>query len=806
MIPMNYQENTACPGILFGSKGDTLLALSAYRELNIPPSYVFSVPQWIESPQDTLCSIQRRFHHGTLAVRSSCAKEDQQGESGAGAFTSRLFVDGDEVKTLTNAINDVIASYPAPSPNDKILVQPMIENVVISGVIMTQVLVDGSPYYVVNYDDSGKVDAITGGHEASKTVYIYRDAEENHCDSRHLRNIINFIRRIEDLCQSESLDIEFCIDAEGEIYLLQVRPICTQKQWIQHAKEHVRTNINHVVAFLSQRMGEWPNLQGHRTILGVMPDWNPAEMIGVTPRRLASSLYRELITRSVWRKAREMMGYRKMPPEELMVCLAGRPFIDVRVSFNSFLPRGLDAITEATLIGAWLDRLDTHPHLHDKVEFEVAQTALDFCFDQHLDARYPDLLTRERRNAFREALRALTMGCVAAGPESTLDWAFEAVTELRNRQAGRPLVGDRTRGHGLSPLSMIVTLCDECRRLGTLPFSVLARHAFIAESLLRTAVKRGALPQPRLEAFRKSIRTVSSSMSDELLRVCRNQMERETFLQRYGHLRPSSYDILSPRYLEKEGLFPDTDDVPVAEAAGGAFAFTPRERKAVDGLLREAGLDGITPARLLDYARASITGREAAKFVFTRNLSDILELLAIWGEGLGLTREELSHLDIRDVMETTSQALLCDTASHFRELAAKGRALFDLGRSIKLGYLVRSPRDVYVVPQHRSAPNFVGQARVEAPVVRLYADTPCSTDIRDHLVCIENADPGFDWIFTRHIAGLVTMFGGVNSHMAIRCAEYGLPAAIGVGERLFEQVARSGRCLLNAEACTLLPL
>ena len=36
-----------------------------------------------------------------------------------------------------------------------------------------------------------------------------------------------------------------------------------------------------------------------KTILGVMPDWNPAEMIGIG-QPLALSLYRELITDSIW--------------------------------------------------------------------------------------------------------------------------------------------------------------------------------------------------------------------------------------------------------------------------------------------------------------------------------------------------------------------------------------------------------------------------------------------------------------------------------------------------------------------------
>lgn len=61
--------------------------------------------------------------------------------------------------------------------------------------------------------------------------------------------------------------------------------------------------------------------------------------------------------------------------------------------------------------------------------------------------------------------------------------------------------------------------------------------------------------------------------------------------------------------------------------------------------------------------------------------------------------------------------------------------------------------------------------------------------MRGAIVAIPSADPGFDWIFTRGIAGFVTAYGGVNSHMAIRANELGLPAVIGAGEVLFQRWA-----------------
>ena len=65
------------------------------------------------------------------------------------------------------------------------------------------------------------------------------------------------------------------------------------------------------------------------------------------------------------------------------------------------------------------------------------------------------------------------------------------------------------------------------------------------------------------------------------------------------------------------------------------------------------------------------------------------------------------------------------------------------------------------------------------------------------IVCIPNADPGFDWLFSYPIAGLITAWGGSNSHMAIRAGELGLPAVIGAGEILYRRWSEASRLRID---------
>lgn len=113
----------------------------------------------------------------------------------------------------------------------------------------------------------------------------------------------------------------------------------------------------------------------------------------------------------------------------------------------------------------------------------------------------------------------------------------------------------------------------------------------------------------------------------------------------------------------------------------------------------------------------------------------------------------------------------------------QGRARYSETLKISLPPLISSPDDVWAFEWPETSPNFIGNKQVTAPVV--------SCDDRDRLagaiVCIPNADPGFDWLFAYPIAGLITAWGGANSHMAIRAGELGLPAVIGAGEVLYRR-------------------
>ena len=257
---------------------------------------------------------------------------------------------GDKPKAVQEAVETVIKSYPDSNLNNEVLVQPMLTNVQASGVVVTRGLASGAPYYTVNYDDfSGSTESITSGTSLEgKTLVMLRNAnDQSKAIPKNLQSLLPALREIEALVGYESLDIEFAITAEHGLHILQVRPIAVQHTLNDISDHDFYILISEAEATFQRQQLASAFVVGNRSIFGVMSDWNPAEIIGVKPSVLATSLYRSLIVDETWATQRSEYGYRDVRPQPLLISFAGHPYIDIRACFNSFVPESLpDALAE----------------------------------------------------------------------------------------------------------------------------------------------------------------------------------------------------------------------------------------------------------------------------------------------------------------------------------------------------------------------------------------------------------------------------------------------------------------------------
>lgn len=785
---------------VFGTKAETLERIRPFVKKSVITDQIhFPLQEWESNSKKILNDVQKRFNKTSLIIRSSSLEEDSWDSSQAGAFLSVADVDSDNLTELNKAIEDVIAGFRENgsgqyNPNNQVLIQPFIKDVKMSGVAFSKHLENGTPYYLVNYDDKSKrTDTVTSGSGAnSKSITVYKKAQSKPSDKR-ITKVLDALEELETITGYSSLDVEFVLTESDVLYIVQVRPITTHTGLSETADFHRR--IDEARSKISNRLRNYPHLYGDTTVLADMPDWNPAEMIGVRPNPLAVSLYQYLITDSAWRIARGKMGYHNPGPEKLLYCIGGHPYIDVRNSFNNLIPEDISDKLSDKLVNHYLDRLKNNPHFHDKVEFDIVITCFTPDIDKHTKRLVDAGFDEKEVNELKDSLKTLTETAII-GEEHSVQNLISQTEKLNPR---RENFLAQNYGNADIP-NLIQLLLDDCIEFGTIPFSILARYGFIASSMLRGFVSKRIITSQQKDDFLNSVETVAGELVQDMNKVLTGSKGQESFLQQYGHLRPGSYDITSYSYREKpEYYFPSDSTKKQASVdsfdTSTTFEFDKETLGEIEEEIKRMGLQA-TVSQLLNFIKEATAGREYAKFQFTKNLDAVLVLIAEWGKNYGFEREDLSYLFIEDILHLNKFTVAREPLLYLKQKIQEGKNWHQESNKIETPQLITSPEDLDVIEHNVAEPNYVTSKTVTAQVCRLSGIID-KAELEGKIILTEGADPGYDWIFLHPIKGLITKYGGAASHMTIRCAEFGLPAAIGCGEEWYNRLKDANNIELN---------
>jgi hypothetical protein len=761
------------------NKARSLEALLPYlQKAKVKPLITYSVKEWYQNPSKIISSTKEFFSNSTVIVRSSASCEDSKSESMAGHFKSVANIKSNSEKELENAITEVVNSYGTLAGEHYFFIQEQVLNIKLCGVIFTCDLDSLAPYYVINYDESSNHDSVTSGNSNNLKTYVRARCSPNKAFNKDLENIIELAKELENLTNNKYLDIEFAIDQNNQLFLLQVRPIVTEGKDALLDEQTQAEYLDKIAKKALKISSPHPGLCGRQGVYSVMTDWNPAEMIGTKPRRLALSLYKELITDSTWAYQRDNYGYRNLRSFPLLISFLEQPYIDVRVSFNSFIPKTLDQQLVEKLVDYYMDKLLNNLSEHDKVEFNIVFS----CYYLNLSAKLKQLekcgFTELELDRIKYALLELTNKII--DPKSGLYLNdFEKLRKLES-------ISLEILNSNLSIIEKIYWLTENCKRYGTLPFAGLARAGFIAVQMLNSMVDTKVLTALERDNFLSSLNTVGKQLAKDTHKLNIGQLTKESFLKSYGHLRPGTYDILSKRYDEAfdEYFSNSTTKTESDKKEIDTFKLNLGQQEILNQLLRDNGLK-ISANDLMVFITNAIEGREYGKFVFTKVVSEILKLMEELGERFSLSREDMSWIDVKDLLDLYSTLTIEDVEDLLKSSIKKHKKFFNVSSAIRLPQVISGTKDIYDFFLSDVEPNYITRERVTEIIIteeQLFSD-----DIANKIVFVKQADPGFDWIFTKGIAGLVTMYGGANSHMAIRCSELKIPAVIGCGEENFSR-------------------
>tara|TARA_B100000212_G_scaffold102050_1_gene75163 strand:- start:7962 stop:9545 length:1584 start_codon:yes stop_codon:yes gene_type:complete len=507
-----------------------------------------------------------------------------------------------------------------------------------------------------------------------------------------------------------------------------------------------------------------------------MADWNPAEIIGLRPSPLALDLYKELITNNIWSQQRYEVGYRDIRNYPLIRCFGGHAFIDVRASLNSFIPKRIDNSIAEKIIRLSIKRLKENKSLHDKIEFEIIPTCIDFNFN------YWEKLIFKKNSFNPSEIKSIKENYISV-TNQIIEKTFE---EFKNINKLNIEINKLKKGE--EPFSdWLCKSINICKDKGTLSFAHLARAGFVAASFIKSAVEKNIITKERSIELLKNIYGIGKMLTEDACKVKNKEISKASFIKKYGHLRPGTYDIKIKPYHQNYEQYLDPIIKNAKEVSLQKFKWSPKESKLINSELKKIGIN-INADKFLSFIEKAIYGREYSKFTFTKIVSLILDKLSNKSIEFNIDKNKIDCMPIsfwiNDSKENWGKENSKLYLQEFTEMRYRQNKISEL---LTFPTLISDPDEVYFFITEKSEPSFITNNIKTSPLRFVYSASLSNKNLRDCIVAIENADPGYDYLFAMGISGLITAFGGPNSHMAIRASEFNIPAVMGVGKETFNR-------------------
>lgn len=242
-VLVSLDDAVATDQALTGSKA-ACLAKATAAGLPVLPGIVATTavddPADIEIPLRT--AWERLSGRGAtkLAVRSSSTAEDLSDSSMAGRFVSVTGVA--DWERLVSAVEEVLESSRLPDMPQKpmaVLLQPMV-SARCGGVMFGIDPVTGREDRIVISVVAGTPEKLVSGQAAATTYEVDRGgnvkdredgADGDRLKRRQIKELVALARRVRSLFGSDQ-DVEWAIDHDGKLWLLQSRPITTARRGV----------------------------------------------------------------------------------------------------------------------------------------------------------------------------------------------------------------------------------------------------------------------------------------------------------------------------------------------------------------------------------------------------------------------------------------------------------------------------------------------------------------------------------------------------------------------------------------------
>lgn len=742
---------------------------------------VFTVGEYLDNMDSAVDEIYRHFKGDRIVVRSVYRRENGNILTKTGRYESILNIKSGDKKTVADALKKVADSYlnvafgaekKEKAKSENILIQRQATDIAVLGSVYTRDMLFNRPYYVVDYEEN------TGnlGNSTGKVKWVARNASREFVNERFYQ-LIEAVKEIEKLYDAEALEIEFAIDNTDNIIIFQVRSL-------PEIEYRPRVLTDHEF-YDTKSFAKCTYLDEYH-VLSDMACFGLTESLGTNPRPLDYSLYKELITTEAWEQGISKLGYARSE-SEIMLKIGNKPYISVNSAFDGLIPAEIDNKLKYKLNEYYVDKLFKKKNAHSKIESEIVFCVYDFSLPDKINELYSADFTGDEINELKASLKLLTENIINNYQmyyQEDIDSTDILTGFRRELRTHNPL--DETNAMKL--YGYISSLVEQIKKNGTPQFVRQSRCALIAGLFLKSLIEKEYFTKQDILEFLAAIENTATGFERDFDLYSTGKMSLAEFDKKYGHLRLGAFDIRTENYRKMYRELKDKSilDTKVMPEPKPAVLDKEILQKAID----EAGL-AVTADSLHSFLIDTIANKEYFRYENIKSFGLILEIITALGNSMGIAKEDMSYLEIHDLLSYHSRETYIQDISFRRDM-------YHANVYLMLPEVIFGVGDIDVINQTEGDAIYITDKIVEAEVVDLKDDE--FRNIDGKIVALSTVNSGYNWIFTRNIAGFVAKYGDANSAMARRCAKLGIPAMIGCGEKIYGKVVRMEKIRLDCAA------
>ena len=225
------------------------------------------------------------------------------------------------------------------------------------------------------------------------------------------------------------------------------------------------------------------------------------------------------------------------------------------------------------------------------------------------------------------------------------------------------------------------------------------------------------------------------------------------------------------------------------------FNLSKFQNKKIDKIFSKHKLN-FNSKEFFEFAKKSINYREYSKFIFTKSIDEIFRNLIKLSNTIKIPRKDLEYVSIKNVLNFYSNVDVEKLKKIIKNEIANNKSNSNTLNLIEFPEFISNNKSFYLFEQKSKQGNYVTTKTTHGRIIN-FKKIKNYNSLKNKIVFLENADPGYDFIFSYNIKGLITEYGGANSHMSIRCLELGIPAIIGIGTREYYLILKNNNIEIN---------